>query len=245
VSRNCDCQQQWWSGTRIECEGSIQVKRRRRRQSEQAQAAESLGPKGKWPGWDAPNSSHADVEPPAERRDPNTPVRQRNVVTPLFSWPPVQGGEESRSQEWPMGQRRGDRGESQRRPVIGRIEGASFPGQHPFTRKRAHFPVVFRHERTVANRPNGATQICRVGATSPGAVPSPKDWSAPGAYRGGGFRQVPEAVGLRWLRSFVGVSDATSCVRSVASHLAANAGRDLPRGSRPAMLDANQPHRCR
>jgi hypothetical protein len=58
-----------------------------------------------------------------------------------------------------MGLRVKERGASERRPVIGRI-GVERKRQHP-TRKRADFPVVFRHERAVANWPKGVTQICQ------------------------------------------------------------------------------------
>src|SRR4051812_26278868 len=43
----------------------------KRRYIGQAQAAESLGPKGTWAGPDAPNSSGADDDPPALRRSLN------------------------------------------------------------------------------------------------------------------------------------------------------------------------------
>jgi len=51
---------------------STQVKRCKRRHKGQAQDADTLGPKGTWPGPEAPNSSGAVVEPPAER--PLTPL---------------------------------------------------------------------------------------------------------------------------------------------------------------------------
>jgi hypothetical protein len=49
-----------------------------------------------------------------------------------------------------MGRRVKDRGESQGRPVTGRI-GVEPHGDITPLRKQADFPVVFRHERTVAN----------------------------------------------------------------------------------------------
>ena len=44
---------------------STQVNRRQRRHKEQAKGADRLGPKGGWPGPEAPNSSGAADEPPA------------------------------------------------------------------------------------------------------------------------------------------------------------------------------------
>src|SRR6266851_6987716 len=63
---------------------STQVKRCKRRHKGQAKDADRLGPKGMWSGSEAPNSSDADVVPPAKRRDLNHPViHLRNVVSPL------------------------------------------------------------------------------------------------------------------------------------------------------------------
>ena len=52
---------------------STQVKRRKRRHKGQAKDADRLGPKGTLSGSEAPNSSDADVAPPAKRRDLNHP----------------------------------------------------------------------------------------------------------------------------------------------------------------------------
>ena len=54
-----------------------------------------------------------------------------------------------------MGRRVEDGGKSECRPITGRI-GVEFPRRDHPTRKRADFPQVFRHERTLANRLRGS-----------------------------------------------------------------------------------------
>jgi len=70
-----------------------------------------LGQNGTWPGPEAPNSSGADVEPPAKRRDlTHTAVHPRNVVSPSS---PRQGKRAARRADGAAG--RG--GGSKRRPT--------------------------------------------------------------------------------------------------------------------------------
>jgi len=49
-----------------------------------------------------------------------------------------------------MGRRVQEEGASERRSVMGRIGVERAPRHHP-TRKGADFPLVFRHERALAN----------------------------------------------------------------------------------------------
>ena len=75
-----------------------------------------------------------------------------------------------------MRQRRRDEGASQCRSVIDRIEGESPTDNIPSPRKRADFPRVFRHERTLANRPRETSRY--VGGRNAcwcGSRPAP-DW---------------------------------------------------------------------
>ena len=94
---------------------------------------------------EAPNSSGAADAPPAERRDlPHTVTaaeRGKPVVSP--SW-------ESDSQEELMGRRVREEGASERCPVMEQI-GVEPSGDIIPRRKPADFPLVFRHERTLAN----------------------------------------------------------------------------------------------
>ena len=162
----------------------------------QAKDADRLGPKGTWPGSEAPNSSDADVEPPAERHDLTHAGNRRNVVSPSSS------REGKRAAREPTGRRVKDEGASERRPVIGRIGVEPSRRHHP-TRKRADFPRVFRHERTWPTD-SGSKQICRRRQRLLVRLPT---WdglafhqleeglsqrsSAPGAYReGGSARQM-------------------------------------------------------
>jgi len=70
--------------------------------------------------------------------------RGKPVVSPA---PSPRGARESEPQGEPMGQRVKEEGESQRRPVMGRI-GVEPPGDITLPRKRADFPLVWHHERT-------------------------------------------------------------------------------------------------
>jgi hypothetical protein len=84
------------------------------------------------------------------------------------------------------------------------------------------------------------------GATPSGAAPGPQGPSAPGAYRGGGFKQVAEAAGLRWCLSAHGASlTPPRRGREVAAYLWPTPARDLPRCRRRVTFDrAGQPLRC-
>src|SRR5436309_3231660 len=97
-----------------------------------------------------------------------------------------------------MRQRGRDEGGSQRRPVMGRIEGESPTDDIPSPRKRADFPRVFRHERTLANRPKetsryvGGSNACWCGSQVCARLALHRleesladSSSAPGAYREG------------------------------------------------------------
>lgn len=69
-------------------------------------------------------------------------VHARNVLSPYSA--PARAGD-SNPQGAPIGMRVGDRGESKRRPVMGRIRACCS------ARKRADFHVVSPHERTWQN----------------------------------------------------------------------------------------------
>jgi len=79
-----------------------------------------------------------------------------------------------------MGLRVKERGASESPPVIGGI-GVERKRHHP-TRKRADFPVVFRHERAVANRRKGVSQICQ--RCHNRLVRLPKVWSVTARFAG-------------------------------------------------------------
>jgi len=111
---------------------------------------------------------HADVAPPAERHNLTRSVavteRGKPVATPF-------GAGESRDDL--SGLRAQDGGASERRSVIERI-GVEPPGDITPRRKPADFPVVFRHERVVANRRKGVSQKCQRGHSR--LVRLPKVW---------------------------------------------------------------------
>jgi hypothetical protein len=102
-----------------------------------------------WPGLVAPNSTSADAVPPAKRRDLSHPGTSVERGKPVVS-PDGQPIWESKPQGEPSGQRVKDEGESERWPVIGRI-GVALPGNITPRRKPADFPLVFSHERALAN----------------------------------------------------------------------------------------------
>ncbi len=108
--------------------------------------------------WDASNSSHAVVAPPANRQD-LTPSGicvelGKRRSSPIRFYP----GWESKPQGEPMELRVAEVGESECHPVIGWIEVESVLGhqklypvwftRHHFTRKRADFQLVPLHEST-------------------------------------------------------------------------------------------------
>jgi hypothetical protein len=132
---------------------STQVKRCKRRHIEQAKGADRLGPKGKWSGWSAPNSLHADVVPPAQKHDLTHPIPhgERGKPVALRGMPP-----EGEPQGDLTGQRVEEEGASEGRLVTGRIGVATLP--HP---KGGRLPSGVGARDRTANRLWAAKQICR------------------------------------------------------------------------------------
>src|SRR5438552_1678413 len=97
-----------------------------------------------------------------------------------------------------MGQRAWGEGASERRPVMGRIEGKSPTDDLPSRRKPADFPQVFHHERTwptnltERRRHVGGSNTCWCGSGCSARLAfheleesRAERASAPGAYREG------------------------------------------------------------
>ena len=147
---SCDCQHRCgrepgWCGRVNPGEALINVVIKAKRK-----LLKRLDQNGTRPGPGAPNSPSADDEPPAERRDLNRTQRlhARNVVSP--SSPCGPRPQDSDSQEMPMGRRVKEEGASEGRSVMDRI-GVALQSNIIPRRKPADFPLVFRHERTLAN----------------------------------------------------------------------------------------------
>ena len=86
--------------------------------------------------------------PPAERRNLTHTVTAAERGKPVVS--PADCVLASDSQEKPKGRRVREEGASEGQPVMGWI-GVEPPGDITPRRKPADFPLVFRHERTLAN----------------------------------------------------------------------------------------------
>jgi len=132
---------------------------------------------------------------------------------------PAQVEVESDPQGKPRGLRQRDRGASEGRSVADRI-GVEPPGDITPRRKPADFPVVFRHERTLANRPQGLKQICQWLQSH--LVRLPKVWRKRRTFRWLQARIVKVSSGLRW--SACGSTWHLSSAREVVNFSHGNQG---------------------
>jgi len=149
---------------------STQVKHRRRRHIEQAQAAESLGPKGAWPSPGAANSPGADVEPPAYRCGLLHSVMSAERGKPdVLPAPHTKEVRERKPQGEPTGQQVKEEGESECRAVMVRIGVA--PQGNITPRESGQTSLWSGVTREPGQQTSGGDADMSAAATLAGAVP--------------------------------------------------------------------------
>jgi hypothetical protein len=151
-----------------------QVNRRERRKQRRAEGADRLGPKGKWPGPDAADSSGADGVPPASRRG----LTHEDSCDATWSArrPPARVGPPRGE---PMGRRVEDGGGSEGRPVTGRIGVGTSPRA-----KASPLPPGVGGWEPTANRLGGQSRSV-AGGNARGAAPADLRSPALSKYRPG------------------------------------------------------------
>lgn len=112
-----------------------------------AKEAAPLKPKGAWSGWESQWYSHANVEPPVERRDPPRSVLKAERGNPVS--PPSRAGR-PQGKLWEM---REPESETSEGPAVTAGIVVAPLRQHHHTGNRADVRMVFHDERTLSNRP--------------------------------------------------------------------------------------------
>ena len=190
-----------------------------------------------WPGPEAPNSSGADVEPPAYRcglfHSGTSAERGKPVVSPF----PISNGIEGKRTARQADGTAGKGGERKRMPACNGSDRGCAARQHHPTRKRADFSLVWRHERVWQTDFRERRRYVGSGNASwCGSHPWRHGLSAPGAYRGGFFRQAKagRVYAIRPHRGTIlvqrGGSTSPTADREVTAHQGETLSDGLPRG---------------